>query len=355
MGIEYPKQVFCQWGNKVNVNCEFGFEIADEKSGIPPMQMHKGNLSRFPITIIDVSKGSPRVVTGNIPWTDISGIREKTRRAGILIDQARYGMLNHASASAIAPAQAPQPASSAEGQTPENTGFAYSTVFRFGPFNGKSPAQVLMEGVAQEKLLSTKAFLERNLTSYPENANVMKGIDEAIALQKTGKLTSNTSAVVETAVPVASAVAAPAQGLAPYIVYERQYKNKKPFDEQFRTVYGIKIECSLTPGKYPWKLSINNCMAPGRINSQGVWTPVMEKARDKLTLSINLSDDAWIESADIMYRRLCQFEQDQFRGQYERLKKLSWAPPKVADAEGGPVTLGQTGDGGLTIGVGAAS
>ena len=67
---------------------------------------------------------------------------------------------------------------------------AYTEKFRAGTWKGKSPAEVILEGLEKDgQTLDTQYdFLEKNANKYRANRDIMNAIREAQALHKAGKL-----------------------------------------------------------------------------------------------------------------------------------------------------------------------
>lgn len=246
--VDYPKQVFCVWGNDISMDASFELVAPRKESSVPPLELHESNLSRFVITLLDRKSGTPIPHRVNIPANDISVIIEKMRVA-----------LNQKATVQLFSKKDSMPA---------------YTVLMVGSFSGKTAAEVLREDPNnKDKLLQTKKWLQQHLDRYPANENKIKAIDQAIRLFDEGKLKAMPKSVYE--------------------IYRREMKTSRKYDEDgFYNCADIHICCNFST-KYPWSVTVSNYQAKKKRYKE---TSVIDgtTVKNKKEAVIWLSDDDFI-------------------------------------------------------------
>lgn len=286
MAVKYPRQIFDAFGNKVSINIEDRLVAPKNESTTPPLEMHEGSLSRFVVTLLDMSSGSKTsYVNANIPARDIPGIMKGTELCFLK--------------GAIAAKQA-------GGATEE----CYTVQLPWGDHKGKTPAAVLIENPeAEESLANMKNLLSQNVSKYPNNAKVIKAIEQAIQKKKDGKLNPDSVTSSDGELTV---------------IYDRNYKYKgKESADGYRQIYGIQISHK-SGNKYPWSVRITNCEAPLEKKGDGTVNPIMSKSRNPQSATINISNDDWAYLTYRMSENLRMFESANYGELSSRSQKLEW-------------------------------
>ena len=145
------------------------FKRASGREGESPMNIYGGgNISRFPVTIIENGKA----VTANIPVADAPYIFARSEFA---INKAMERELNLPSVTDAG-----------------DKSIAYTVQLkssRYKELDGKTPAQALLENPKNKELLNEHyKWLSDNLGKYSKNKAQMDAIMEASKLSKEGKL-----------------------------------------------------------------------------------------------------------------------------------------------------------------------
>lgn len=284
MSVKYPRQIFDAYGNKVSINMEDRLLAPKEESTTPPLEFHEGSLSRFVVTLLDMSGGGKTdYVSANIPARDIPGIAKMTEICSL------KGAVSSASAKKAADE-------------------CYSVQLPWGDFKGKTPAAVLLENPEAESSLNGMiALLSQNLTKYPNNAKVVRAIEQAIKKMKEGSLKADEVSTSDGELTV---------------LYERNYKYKgKESADGYRQPYG-KSEYRKSGNKYPWAVRINNCEAPLEKKGDGTINPIMSKSRNSKTVTINLSNDDWFYLNYRMSENLRMFEASKYSELLDRAARF---------------------------------
>ena len=243
-----------------------------------PLEMHEG-YSVFRGTLI-IKAGDTKFLKFNIPPKSVPYIHKKT---SIAIDSNLKASIKRKS----------KPIE--EGSSP-----AYTVKFRAGTFNGKSPAQLLIESPKNREVLEKqKAFLEKNLEKYPSNKAQIDAINDAIQLFEAGRLNNILSEA--------------SKEMEPIEIYDSFTKNIKPLDAEGRyTIYQVKV--TYNPAmSLPFAISVMNCFAP--VDKTKGNEIIMKKAVNKQEQEIRLTEEEWYTMIDkmkaikIMYENLTYPEQ----------------------------------------------
>ena len=281
MATTYPRQLFIIWGNKVSIDCREALQEVRQEKDLPPMQIHEGGLSRFIFTITDHSGDKPQSVSVNVGASAIPHLIEQTR----LTKMRQIVSSVNKDAAELSPAHTEQ--------------------LQFGVFKGKTPAQALLDGGDQKKLLEMKAMLEKNLSAYPNNKKVIDAIDDAITLKNNGALK-----------PAAGA------SHSSIDVFGEDYKySRNETSDGYRTISGISIK--YIPGRlYPWRVEVTNYEAPMMKSADGQLRPEVSKARNKRCFGINISDKDWDYVIDCVGGTKRLFESMVFPSLYARAQDI---------------------------------
>lgn len=284
--VKYPRQIFDAFGNKVSINIEDKLIAPKSESTTPPLEMHEGSLSRFVVTLLDMTGGAKTsYVNANIPAKDVPGIEMETEALFVK--------------DAIASSK------SAGGNEA-----CYTTQLPWGDHKGKTPAAVLIENpAAAESLENMKSLLNQNAGKYPNNLKVVKAIEQAIAKMKEGTLNAGESSSSEGELAV---------------IYDKNYKYKgKESADGYRQIYGIQISHKMG-NKYPWSVRITNCEAPLEKKADGATTPIMSKSRNQKSAQINLSKEDWAYIVYRMSNNMKMFERENYGELSSRASKIEW-------------------------------
>lgn len=282
----YPKQVrsILRKSKTLGVDAELFTPREEVDRDNSPLEMHSG-YSRFVFTLIDkVNAGGVVINKANIPASEITFIKEKTK----LAMEQMISLKNKT-------------------EKGTNSGPAYNQKLFINSFKGKTAAEILSANPAnQAELLRGRAWLESNLAKYPNNKKQMDAIDQAIQLLKAGKLDNTVTSV------------------DPIEIYSVDFK---PFSEKDsegrRRVYGISIYCD--PSKnYPFYININNCFAPVGRMPNGTINVQMASAVKKTRSAIGMTELEWYSLIDRVSATLKNFEQMNFEKQFEIAKKHSY-------------------------------
>lgn len=193
--------------------------------------------------------------------------------------------------------------------TKSTTGPAYTVAMRSGKLKGKTPIAALNEDPKNYDLLVTqKEWLEKNLTSYPDNKTQIDAIVEALELFKAGDIGVEAEKDTDTET-------------ATYVVYEAPCKNIKPLDEEGRyTIYQVSVKY-VVGNNLPFKIEVMNCYAP--VDTKKGNEIVMSKAVNKKTISMALSEDEWYTLVDSMLTQKRMFEAMTYPEQLALAEKIS--------------------------------
>ncbi len=300
MAVDYPKQLFCIWGGKKSsLSATFELVAPKKEGNTPPLEMHEGNLSRFALTLLDTSTGSTKSFIANIPAHDIDVIYAKTYVA--LTKNALY-----------LPVKAPKPQTeeSADVGFEEEYSLCYTQQIRVGTFAGKTPAEILLsDGSQKEKLQSTQNWLEENLSKYPNNAQTIEAIKQAIMLYDIGELHPRKAPSNVVEMP---------DNQGNYTVYHREFKSTRRTNSKgYRLCYNIDI--SMQQGmRYPWLVTITNYFSPQKGD-----TVDQKICEDKQVAKIRITDDDWLAAIGIMKRSQMFFELINFQPLFRRAEELT--------------------------------
>lgn len=279
--VDYPKQVCCFWAEKVSLDARCELVAPSEEDNIPPLEFHKGNISRFVITLLDRKSGVVVPVSANIPGSEVRAIMEKMRIA--LIKKALYVP------------------SAADQKSP-----AYTTVMRNGIFEGKTPAEILLEDANnRQKLMKQREWLAKNLKQYPGNKKQIAAIDAAIELQEIGELAAQKS---------------DPNGAE---VYARSHKHGRKSDTNgYYHCFDIAMRCNFEM-TYAWSVKIINYDAKLKKSSKG--TSVIDEStiRNRKSSSINLSDDDFISFIGDLDDMVRMFKQSNYAMLMKRANQMS--------------------------------
>ena len=276
--VKYPKQIFSAIKKKGDVSTTFAVDAnlvaVDDADGITPGELHKQGLSRFTFSILNVEKGVGTNVSGNIPIAEIASF----------LHEAHFS-LNYLSELKLQP-QA----------TTVNAGTTTSSVtLKFGPFKGKTPAEVLTENPAnKDSLENTKKLLLDKVAQYPANQELIDAIDNAINALNSGSLEVPSAAPTA---PVSSVVSVFDSGI--------KVPNSSKKNENGKTlVYTVKVNCNPNM-KIPYEVEIMNgyCLVPkdGEVDFKSM--------ENNVTLKMRLSKAQMCTLVANIERRLTIFEQ----------------------------------------------
>lgn len=301
---EYPKQIYSTIHKSGNGTKTISVDNSlysptgenEERKPTPPLEMHEG-FSRFVVHLISAGNGSSKCLNANIPAKEIPFIHKKT--CLIMQDNLKGGNLESLLGKS--------------NQKKETKPLAYTYKFTIGNFNGKTPAQCLLESKDNEaKLINQKNWAVNNLEKYkgkPLYQNIqdqIKAIDEAINLFKSGKL--NESDVSDTTTDIIT-------------IYKCPPKNVKPIDKEGRyTVYTIEITYDKNK-TLPIGIEIMNCFAP--VNKSSGNVILLKDAVDKKTENMRLSEEEWYMMIDTMKAQKIMFEDYTYKKQFELSEKIA--------------------------------
>lgn len=162
-GIAYPSQCWAAIRTNQTIACDAYLNEPNGDDSVPPL-MFFTPWSRFTISIIDNTKGETIVVSCNILAGDELSVLNANYIKTLHIENK-----NSSSKKSLSP--------------------AYTVTLRSGDMKGRTPAEILTNDPTKiQELNRTKAYLERNLSTYPKNQEVIDAIDDALFLLDTGKL-----------------------------------------------------------------------------------------------------------------------------------------------------------------------
>lgn len=286
--IEYPNQISSVVRSKKTLGIDAFLAIPDTKNGQSPLELHAG-YSRFVMTIIDATSGSAQFVHANIHPDEIELIKEKTK----LATEKMFMRKN-----------------SWEATSEETLSPAYTVAMTSKEIAKKTPAELLNEDPANRaKLEAARAWLESNLSRYPNNQTQIDAIDDAIALFDTGLLKSvkSESKIID--------------------IYREDIKipNSKKLDPKHHNktfVYSISIVCQLGQD-YPFAVNIMNCYATPKKTSMGI-VAEMSSAEATNKFSILLTEKEWNKVITKMEKNVTLFEQMNYKDLYNVAKSKSF-------------------------------
>lgn len=286
---EYPKQIFCVWGNNVSLDAAFNLCAPFETGDTPPLELHEGALSRFTLTLLDRRSGTTVPISVNIAAKDVSVLQEKMRVALYLKE-----------------------CKSKENEEP--LPIAYTTLIMIGSCANRTPADVLLENPSnQDKLLTTRKWLVENINKYSKNKDQIAAIDNALEMLKVGELTPRSD------------------NNGYMVVYDRQMKTSRAADEDgFYAGSDITITCNFGK-RYPWCIQIANYKTKKKADPSGKTIVDARTVKNKKVASINLSDDDFIFCITRMREVIELYQAQEFRALYE--KAMAAAKKQAANAK----------------------
>ena len=266
MASKYPYQIFAapRKNGALTVAASLSAPKADDNKKAP-LEMYSA-FSVFNIAIAQKENGS---VVANIPPRDVPSI---------LMD---YEYLRRAltARSAAAP-----------------KGAAYSVNIPDRNCGNKPAAEVLMMPNGQELLKNARSYLAANADRYPRNRIVINAIDEALELQRTGKL--QRTQVSE---------------LPP--LYKSDFKHKSQKNEKGQNLIYF-IEISVVPGmESPWKFTLKNCFA--FLPKDGGVTPDMKTATPLKQMTFSITQQEMDFCIYMIRRTMENFELINFKRQMD--------------------------------------
>lgn len=275
----YPRQIWAAPRDGKTISCSESLCAPPENdTGKSPLEMHN-SYSVFRIAIAQTGIGS---LVANIPALDIPFILEEYRFQRDMLHRAQMQYQKQITA-------VPQ-------------GDAYTVPINESSCQKRTAADVLKDSDGVQKLEKARVFLEKNITKFPKNRQMISAIDEALNLYRSGGL-----------------LKAPSTYIAPPL-YERQCKHKTTrhkTQRNFNLIYGIKIVGNAN-SKVEWAFEINNCYAP--LNGT---IPQMNAAIEKNKCSVSIT----LEEMDLLIYRLKatmkHFEALMFHNQYSVAQKYA--------------------------------
>ena len=210
-----------------------------------------------------------RRLEANIPWDDVKMIAKQTERI------RNYEFLTEMKRSSGPAGDTDLPC------------YKVILLSKMEALKGKTPAQVLKENPQMEgELLKQAEFLRQNLARYPKNQEAIGAIEQAIALNREGKLKETQSLVRS--------------------VYQTEIKplssrkrNEKIFFYQIRITYALGQ-------KVPINLEITNFFAEPQM-SGNLKTPKQGTIEDQATMSISVDYPRWEREIDDLDRYVDNF------------------------------------------------
>lgn len=302
MKTRYPFQIDSVVHKSKNVIRTFGmdamlFSPPEETEGrnpSAPLEMHEG-YSRFKGTLISKEGSVSRFATFNIPAKSVPYIHKKTTM--IMENNLRRTIC-------LKTGEAKKNAETAAGSA---TSAAYTVKITSPLLKGKTAVQALLESAENKTILENQIiFLENNLAKYPANKTQIDAINEALALFTAGEI--NQGNVTNTENEVVE-------------VYTCPPKNIQPVDGRgYYTVYDVTV---LYDGskKMPFEVSVMNCLAP--VDKSEGNKILMNKADNKKTISMSLSESEWFGMIDTMKSHKIMFESMTYPEQLKLAKKIS--------------------------------
>lgn len=274
--VEYPKQIFCVWGNNVSMDAAFNLCTPFEQNGTPPLELHEGALSRFTLTLLDRRSGTTVPFSVNVAAKDISVLQEKMRIALILKE------------SKASEEEAPLP-------------IAYTTIIMIGSCANRTPADVLLENPENKtELLKARKWLVENMAKYKKNKEQVAAIDNALELLQVGELKPRNG------------------GSGSMVIYEREMKTSRAVDANgYYTGSDIVITCYFGK-KYPWRVQITNYKTKKKLDASDKTIVDAQTIKDKKSAAINLSDDDFIFCVTRMREIVELYQAQEFHALYKR-------------------------------------
>ena len=277
---KYPKQVAHTDVKGAALDVAFDLVSVTEKDAYPPLEIHKGRLSRFTITLLETNSGTKQFYTANIPAKYVSAIYDKSQAA--LIKKFLY-----------------------HGQTEqkEDLSQAYTVKIKCGKFLGKTPADVILESEENIKELKELGnYLYSNAKGKFEATNKLQvaAIQDALTLFNENKLQKVRS---RNSVDV---------------IYKSLFnRSYQPDKDGFLAERDISITCDSEKNSYPWTVTIENRKVKGE--GEGMQT------KDKKRFSIHLNDDEYLNIINSMKDEKTYFEQMWFPTLYKRAMAMDSA------------------------------
>ena len=304
---QYPKQIACLHGNKNSLDIQAEMVKVNEEGNDSPLEMHRGALSRFVLTL----KDSGGFTVSNIPAWDVAAIVEKTRAVtsktvtGKILNEAVLERLKEkASVGEKIEPEELEELTAASKVSPEI--YTYSI-----PLCGSKTAaeMVIDEGLAramsQEQYIRKLSLKE---TGFQErNKKEARLLKEAIDLYQEGKLSERDP----NALSIYSAGPKP-----------RLSKTDKDGNSQ---VYSVKIVYH-QGRNFPWEVAISNWWAKVDKIEDGSLRVGSKASTGNATKRINLSDSDYYGMIHRMERTLEMFENSIFDEMFEMSQKYAWKP-----------------------------
>ena len=170
--------------------------------------------------------------------------------------------------------------------------------FVAGIHKGKTPAEVLEECGDLEVLRKEKKFLKQNIERFPKNKEIIDSINKAAIAFKNGTPLNSKGAIK---------------------IYHSDSRSIGKEDENgMKKVYGIDI--TFFNGKFT--VSINNCKAPVRTETNGSLRVQMAESINKKSLSFDLEWNEWIEAISKCKKTADSFDRYMFEKAWNEAEKL---------------------------------
>ncbi len=247
----------------------------------PPL-MTFGHFSRYEFCIINEDR---KAATANINLTDIRGV---IRRSRYLLNKHYDAETSQKSAANVSP--------------------AYSVRIASGRLAGKTPAEILAEGIEnQQALEDQKKFLAAHLDKYPKNKIQIDAIQQALDMARNGQLNAASVVRNDNRKLYVAAMRPLTRRKVPSDILARYPQNVQNI---VSFVYEILIEWSLGMQGYPVTVSIINYYAPVEKRPDGtlnVHKSELDRA-SALKNSMKLSADEWMDTIDSIDSDIRRFQ-----------------------------------------------
>ena len=289
--MKYPAQM-CSFKRKnkvLAIDCHLDRPAEED----PPLQMHAG-WSRFGMSIIDKSKEQMIIATANVPYSEAVVVAHKMLT---VCDDYLIGR--------------DKPASKAAEQS-EGTGnasaAAFAVTFKAGSLKGKTPGELVQGENGIKTLESQIAFLQANITKFPDNKKVIDACNAAISAFKAGTLDPGQ--------------AAPRSETLKWVHRTPiKFLEKRKNDDGKCFIYAYTVTCDYEKTDYPWQIGIVNGYADITRKADGS-VNISSKVVDRLETSVNLSNDEVIYLAKRMEMTVSEFETVNFRPLYNEVAEI---------------------------------
>lgn len=190
----------------------------------------------------------------------------------------------------------------------QNLPSCYTKTFNAGSNKGRTPAQLLSQE-GEKALNSQMEFLQKNLSRYPKNADLIRACQEAIQLSRQGKLMNTPN---------------PWQ----YDLYSGLKSNGKKTRSGNTDYYQAStLAVRFVEGaKEPFSIEIMNCMAPLRIAENGLRIPLLSNVLpdSRKTASKNLSLEEMAKLIQAMRTQIDGFVNANYAKQYQLSRNLAY-------------------------------